>query len=270
MKFKTISLCILFVVTILSCQKDELSVPDKTEVMYLSNVMIDDQPFYQYIYNDSNLVSGESSKLDYMIHRYNEQNQLISSDYYWNKSIMSSDIKIIETTLSQSDLITTANGTKGGSFKYEYTNDLLSKATFSRPQSGSTEYSVFTYNEINRINRQILYWNDSETGYIDYLYDFKGNLIKESLYDISEKGVAELCTTTKYLFDSKQNPYKSFRGIMIPGIYTNYNNIVKEVYTVFVKGGQSTDKVQVTENSYEYNINGYPVAKNGNVKYSYE
>ena len=31
-----------------------------------------------------------------------------------------------------------------------------------------------------------------------------------------------------------------------------------------------TDQVQVTENSYEYNINGYPEAKNGNIKYLYE
>ncbi|MBK8882318.1 MAG: hypothetical protein IPN67_07995 [Bacteroidales bacterium] len=270
MKFKTISLCILFVMTILSCQKDELSVVDKTEVMYLSNVMIDDEPYYEYFYNDSNLVSGESSKLDYMVHHYNALNQLVSSDYYWNKSIMSTDIKTIETTLSQSAMITSASGTKGGSFQYEYSNDLLAKVTFSRPQSGSSEYSVFSYNELNRINKQILYWNETQTGYIDYLYDFKGNLIKESLYDISESGVAELSTTTKYLFDGKHNPYKSFKGIMIPGLYTNYNNIIKEVYTVYVKPGQGTDQVQVTENSYEYNINGYPEVKNGNIKYLYE
>ena len=75
----------------------------------------------------------------------------------------------------------------------------------------------------------------SETGYIDYLYDYKGNLIKEILYDISETGVAELSTTTKYLFDSKQNPYQSFKSLMIPGIYTNRNNIIKEIYTVHVK-----------------------------------
>ena len=66
-------------------------------------------------YNDSNLISAESSKLDFMVHHYNAKNQLVSSDYYWNKSIMSSDIKTIETTLSQSDMITSANSSKAGS-----------------------------------------------------------------------------------------------------------------------------------------------------------
>ena len=152
---------VLFVVTILSCQKEELFIAGNSEVMFLSNVMLDDQPYYQYIYNDSNLVSEESSRFDYMVHHYNEKNQLVSSDYYWNKSIMNSDIKIIETTLSQSEMITSANGSKGGTFKYEYdANGQLTKIVCIRPQSGSSEYSVFTYNEINRINRQILYWND--------------------------------------------------------------------------------------------------------------
>lgn len=270
MRSGTIALCILFVVAMLSCQKDELSVADNTEVMYLSDVLLNEQPYFHYAYNDSDLVIGESSKLDYRVHRYNEMNQLVSSDYYWNKSIMGSDPGVIETTLSQGDFITSATGTNGGTLKYEYNNNQLTKAIFTRPQSGSFEYSVFKYNEINRIGRQILLWNDLETGYIDYSYDFKGNLIKETLYDISETGVAELSTTTRYLFDSKHNPYRSFKGMMIPGIFTNYNNIIKEVYTAHIRAGQGEDKAQVTENTYEYNTNGYPVSKNGNIKFLYE
>ena len=236
MKLKTISLCILLVGIIISCKKDELIVAENSEVMFLSEVIMDDQTYYQYSYNDSNLISEESSKLDFLMHHYNGKNQLVSSDYFWNNSIMSSDIKTIETTLSQSDLVTSANSSKGGSITYEYNSSgQLAKAIFNRLQSANSEYSVFSYDENNRINKQILYWNSEETGYIDYSYDGKGNLIKEILYDKSANGVAEPSTTTKYVFDNKRNPYKSFNSLMIPGINTNRNNVIKEIYIVHIK-----------------------------------
>jgi hypothetical protein len=270
MKLKTISLCILLIGIIISCRKEELIVAENSEVMYLSEVIMDDQTYYQYSYNDSNLVSEESSKLDFLKHHYNGKNQLVSSDYFWNNSIMNSDIKAIETTLSQSDLITSANSSKAGSISYEYdSNGQLVKAIFNRMQSGNSEYSVFSYDENNRISKQILYWNSEETGNIDYSYDGKGNLIKEILYD-KANGVSEPSITTKFAFDNKQNPYKSFNSLMIPGINTNRNNVIKEIYIVHTKAGLATEKVQTTENSYEYNMNGYPVSKNGNVQYIYE
>jgi hypothetical protein len=271
MKLKTISFCILLVGIIISCKKEELFVADNSEVMFLSEVISDDQPYYQYSYNDSNLISEESSKLDFLMHHYNNKNQLVSSDYFWNNSLMSSDIKAIETTLAQSDMVTSANSSKGGSIVYEYNSSgQLAKAIFNRLQSANSEYSVFSYDENNRINKQILYWNSVETGYIEYSYDGKGNLTREILYDQSASGVAEPSTTTKYVFDNKQNPYKTFNSLMIPGINTNRNNVTKEIYIIHVRAGIGGEKVQATENSYEYNINGYPVSKNGNVQYIYE
>jgi hypothetical protein len=271
MKLKTISLCILLVGMIISCKKEELFVADKSVVMFLSEVLMDGQPYYQYSYNDSNLISEESCKLDFLIHHYNIKNQLVSSDYFWNNSILSIDIKTIETTLAQSELVTSANSSKGGSITYEYNNDgQLAKAIFKRLQAANSEYSVFSYDENNRINKQILYWNSVATGYIEYSYDGKGNLTEEILYDQTTNGVAEPSTTTKYVFDNKRNPYKSFNSLMIPGINTNRNNVIKEIFIVHVKPGIATEKVQTTENSYEYNINGYPVSKNGNVQFIYE
>jgi len=269
MKIKIVFLSVLLVVIFLSCKKDELSVAENSEVMFLSNVLIDEQPYYQYVYNDSNLVSEESSKFDFKMHHYNAKNQLVSSDYYWNNTIPNSDVKMIETTLSQGDFITSGNGSKGATIKYEYdSNDQLTKATYSRP-SGGSEYSAFSYDENNRIDKQELYWNNIQTGYIEYLYDGRGNLIKEILNDLPESGVAILSTTTQYVFDNKQNPYRSFKSLMLPGINTNHNNIIKEIYTVHQDAGLWIKKVHITTNSYEYNINGYPVSKNGNITYVY-
>jgi hypothetical protein len=114
-----------------------------------------------------------------------------------------------------------------------------------------------------------LYWDTNETGYIDYVYDAKGNLIKEMLYDLSPTAVAELSTMTEYEFDNQINPLKAVNKSMTPGIYTNSNNIVKETCTINSKAIDGTDQVMVTATSYEYNQSGYPISKNGNVKYVY-
>jgi hypothetical protein len=267
MKHKIIFVLILFVVVFFSCKKDELTVTGNTEVMFLSEVLLDDQPYYQYEYNDSNLVSAESSKFDYTVNHYNDKNQLISSDYYWNNSILKSDAKMIETALSESEMINSSNGSKGGSIKYEYTGEQVTKATYSRP-SGGSEYSTFSYDANNRVNKQDLFWNNNETGYIEYQYDSKGNLVKEMLYDISG-GAPELTASTKYAFDNKQNPFHTSKSTGLPGINSNRNNIIKEVCTVYTGNKIGDGTVQTTVNTYEYNVNGYPVSKNGSMKYIY-
>jgi hypothetical protein len=272
MKNIIVSLCLLIAVVLFSCQKEEpITAPVNSEVMILNSLLMDGEPYYQYSYKDSTTVADESSKLDYVVHHYNSKNLVVSSDYYWNTTLLTTEINTIETTLSQSAMVTAANGTKAATITYEYDgNDQLSKATWSRPATGNSEYSAFSYDGNGRINKQSLYWKSVETGYIDYFYDSRGNLSKENLYDISADGASELSTTTQYAYDNQQNPYYLFRTLLIPGINTNRNNIIKETYTVHKTSDQDAGKVQVTTNSYEYNSNGYPVSKNGNIKYIYD
>jgi hypothetical protein len=270
MKSILISLSVLLTVIFYSCKKEEVPVEGESKLMFLSQVFMDDQMYGQYVYNDSNLVSEESSKIDFTMHHYNTKNQLVSSDYYWNNAILSSDVTMIETTLSEGNMINAASGSKGAVIKYEYNGSgLLTKATYSRPAGGS-EYSTFSYDENNRIEKQDLYWNNSETGYIEYSYDGKGNLIKEILYDLSAAGGAEIISTTQYVFDNKQNPFRSLKSTVQPGLHTNPNNITKEIYRVPQDNGQGAEKVQIIENNYDYNFNRYPVSKNGNIKYIYK
>ena len=79
----------------------------------------------------------------------------------------------------------------------------------------------------------------------------------------------ELSTTTEYKYDIMHNPYQAFRRLITPGIYTNQNNIVKETYTIHFEVDASIEKVQITENSYEYNDMGYPIKKNEVTEYLY-
>jgi hypothetical protein len=115
-----------------------------------------------------------------------------------------------------------------------------------------------------------MYWADAATGYIDYTFDSKGNLVKEMLYNLPSSGAAELITTTQYEFDSKLNPYNLSGKILIPGQSTNPNNIIKETYTIHMNPDQGSDKVLVTPTAYTYNNLGYPASENGNTTFIYK
>ena len=106
--------------------------------------------------------------------------------------------------------------------------------------------------------------------FFDYLYDNNENIIKQTKYFKSSEGIAELSTTTEYEYDNMHNPYLAFKRLITPGIYTNPNNITKETYTLNFDVDPSIEKVQITERTYEYNANGYPIKVNGVTEYVYK
>jgi len=237
----------------------------------LSQVLIDNQSAYEYMYNDSSQLTTEKSKFKFNLNSYNALGQLVSTDYYGNDAVLSSDAQVVQAAMSSTAWVNSTTGVKGGTLSYVY-NDKgqLIKTSYSRPVTTSTEYSEFTYDANGKINKQTMYWADAATGYIDYSYDNKGNMVKEMLYNLTSAGVAELITTTQYEFDSKLNPYKLSSKLLIPGISTNQNNIIKETYTIQINPDQGPNKVQITQDAYTYNALGYPVTENGNTAYIYK
>jgi hypothetical protein len=115
-----------------------------------------------------------------------------------------------------------------------------------------------------------MYWQNEMSFYIDYEYDEKGNLIKESKYHVPTSGISELWTTTEYEYDNMHNPFQAFKRLISPSKYTNPNNITKETYTIHFDVDQFTQKVQITNNTYEYNNKGYPTKVNGEAEYVYK
>jgi hypothetical protein len=277
MRMKLIVFGLLFMSMILSCKKEEIGTvgnggnPAGSYVALLSKVLVDNQSAYEYIYNDSNLVVQEKSKFDYSLNHYNSKGQLATTEFYGNDAILSTDVQVSQAAINSNILVTPSTGIKGGLMTYIYnSNSQLIKTVYTRPSSTGTESSEFTYGSNNKISKQTMYWETTVTGYIDYLYDNNGNLTKESLYNMPASGVAEMITNTQYTFDNQSNPFKSTSKLQIPGINTNQNNIVKEVYTVHLSAGQGPDNVQTTETTYGYNAMGYPVTKNGNTTYVYK
>lgn len=270
MKQVPILFIILISLLIVSCEKDHQLVVENEDMELIGKILLNGELYQEYNYNNQNLITEEKSKFFYTGHSYNDDNQLVRSEFYLDPGMFSSCWEIAQAAMNRTEWVNPSNSMKSltQEFEYDKKNHLIKKI-YIRPSVTDSEYSTFTY-ENDRISRQSMYWQNQISGYIDYFYDSSGNLIKEEKYGIGEDGSPELWTTTEYEFDNMNNPCFAFRRLLTPGKYTNPNNIVKETYTIHFEVNASIEKIQVSETSYEYNDKGYPVKVNGEVEYVYK
>lgn len=275
MRFKLAIINVLLVLIFLSCKKEDLTPQGANPgsgtpyIAQLSRILTNNQISAEFVYNDSDMVRQEKCKYDFTSNQFNANGQLIRTELYSNDDFLSTDLSVSSSALNSVALMTSETGKKSGIVTYEYnSNGQLTKATSTHPSLTCAEYSLFAYDANNRISKQTMYWENIATGYVDYIYDTKGNLASETLYSLSPAGAAGLISTVKYIYDAETNPFKQFKKMMIPGIYSNTNNIIKETLTIHVPS--ATDKVVVTENTYTYNTLGYPVSRNGSMTYVYK
>ena len=253
-----------------SCEKEKGLVIENTDIPLLSKVLIDGVSHYEYAYNDANLLIEEKNKFHYTKHNYNDNNLLSSSEFYMDPGMYSSNSSVVEAAMNRKEWVNPDNTAKSLTQKFEYDGTgQLAKKILTRPSVTSSEYSEFTFDD-DRISTQTMYREDEMTFYIDYSYDRRGNLIKESKYYVPSTGLSELWTTTEYEFDNMHNPFQAFKSLMSPGKFTNPNNITKETLTIHFEVDQWTQKVQITTNTYDYNDKNYPIKVNGYAEYVYE
>jgi len=261
---------ILFSVLILSsCEEEKQPPVENTGIPLISKVLFDGTLYIEYTYTGANLLFEEKTKLHYTKYNYNNQNLLSSSEYYMDPGMYSSSSSVVEESMNREEWVNPDNTAKSLTQKFEYDGSgQLTRKIYTRTSSTSSEYMEFTL-ESDRIIRQKMYWEDKLSSYIDYEYDKKGNLIKESRFYVPPSGPEELWTITEYEFDNMHNPYRAFRRLLSPGKYTNPNNITKQTYTILFEVDQWIEKVQITNTTYQYNDDGYPVKVNGSVEYIY-
>jgi hypothetical protein len=272
MKLKKFILILILTGMFFSCKKEnQLIISKPASKPLLERVISSDQAYLEYSYNAARLIKSEITKYQFTLFNYNSNNQLISTDYYWDVGILNKSLLVLDTVLNRIELANPLKTVKSGSITFDYDNNgRLIKSTFIHESGSPSEYSVFTYNQDNRISRQTLYWANNISGFIDYSYDAQGNVIKEILYHVPATGSAVLSSATEYEYDDKPNPFKWMNRLMTPGVYTNQNNITKETCTIYSGADQKTTNVQITQNVYEYNSYGFPDKKNGTIKYLYE
>ena len=105
-----------------------------------------------------------------------------------------------------------------------------------------------------------------------YQYDNKGNVITEKYYTNFESSSPKLIRETSFKYDNKNNPFKIFEALGIPGLYTNQNNIT-DVYTVFQEPTPGIATNSIGKTNYVYNTKGFPVkviTENSEYAYKYE
>jgi len=260
---------LLFLAFFTACKKDKVPVLEDPGFPLLDKVMYGPELSYVYTWNESFLISEEKSKYFYTKHNYNSQNQLVSSDFYVDPGIYSSDSHISQASMNRTEWVSPDNTAKEMFRTYEYNqNGQLIKYSINRLNTNYKSYSVFEYNAKGQISKETWYSDGKANGNTIYTYNDAGNLSLKTRNNILADGSFKLSTTTEYEFDNKKNPYLLFK-MQIPGIYTNQNNIIKETYKLWFEVDAFIDKVQITETSYQYNDYGYPVKKDGIVEFVY-
>jgi len=199
---------LVFSLLIISCEKERPIIIENTDIPLINKVLSDGESVMEYTYNEANLLREEKGKLHYTRHNYNDLNQLTSSDIYMDPAMFSSSMAVIQEAMNRKEWVNPDN-TKislAKSFKYGDNGQVI-RVIYERPATSNSEFTEFSF-ENDRITRQTMYWQNEISFYIDYLYDERGNLIKESKYHVSTNRSPELWTTTEYELDNKGNPFR--------------------------------------------------------------
>lgn len=268
MKNIGIAVLFFFLIGFSSCEKELLNSPENPDMPLLTKEIFSDELFNEYTWNDRNLLIEAKSKYFYTSYSYNSENQVISYDMYEDSRIYSSDWTTAEAAMHRTEWVSPENTEISGRGFYSYKQGKLAKIEVQRFLNDSKNSSEYELDNNGRIGKQTFIYEEKPSGYIEYQYDNSGNLIlKKHFYLVN--GQAVLSASTAYEFDTKKNPFKAFQRLLIPGKYTNENNIVKETLTLD-EAVPGVDQIQVTESSYEYNELGYPVLKDNMIRYEYK
>lgn len=266
MKKHRFFLILLFVAIFFSCDDDFDNLSKENENgTELKEIVIGGEIYLKFTHNKSGLVEEELNKYHYSRYIYNHSNRLVESEHYWDERIASSSSYVLEETLKRTEWISPENSEMDVYTAYEYDRfGRLKRSITNRLHNNivsTSDYICYNNGQI-----KLKTWeNDAGPKTSEkYFYDSTGNLIKKERFNGSE-----LQTTTEYEFDDHPNPYYSFRKLMTPGMHTNLNNVVKEIYTLHFEVDDFIDNIQITEYSYEYNSYGFPVKRSDGWEYKY-
>ncbi len=265
MKNKLFVFLIFALFTSVACEKEITPIVENVGVPLITKEIYSDDLYTEFTYNEQNLLKERKSKWFYTLYHYDAYNWLRSTDMYEDPGIFSSNWVTAQAAMNRVDWVNPENTNKSGRASYTYKNQILESIIILRIPGGVQNKSTFEYGEKGRIVNQVFYSEGEPSGRIVYTYDESGNVSKEEQY----YGAA-LSSTRLYEYDNKHNPFAVFGHLLTPGIYTNENNIIKETFILANNTDPNIETVHVTESTYEYNDQNYPVAKNGYISYEYK
>jgi len=267
-----ISLVLITVTTILSCDKDEETKPQEKKLYPTSNIYydqseIDGKATFEYDVNKRLSKINWGTNGDYYSqYEYNTDNELIKVVEYDNNEMCYYD-----------SLEYNANGQLIKIYSYDFYNSKSesSKTHYISTFLGSSLESNFFDDKVKYFSETILngwvtleYNNEGFitktsgysttgilTGYHINEYDDEGNITNEKFYWLDDSNVIN---TNKYdeiicEYDDKINPFKYLNGAFLDGSATN--NVIKKTWIEHY-GENYTD---VSTFTIEYNDDNYPL-----------
>lgn len=260
---------ILISILFTSCEKPEDLVVQQNPSGLLARVLISGKPYQEYTYTSDGLISEEKSWGTYTKYTYNSENQLVKQDFYIDPALYSSSLQVITEAQKRKEWANPKNVPRSVTNTYEYPSSGHFIERYVDRANGTQDYGKYELNEEGLVSKHLFYNEGRLAGYVDYLYDEQGNLIREKHYFISVDGKTRLSNETEYEFDDKKNPYFPFKKLLWPGQNTNKNNITKATYTLYGDTPSVIEWLNITTHTYEYNDLGYPVKVDSETSYEY-
>lgn len=269
---KKIGIAILLSILFFSCKKDDDPIVKRNSngLGLLSRVLIIGQPYMEYTYTNSGLIYEEKSWGTYTKYTYDSENRLVKQDYYIDPSLYSSSTQFIAEAQKRKEWASPKNVPRSVTNTYSYPKTRQFIERYVDRANGTQDYGKYELNAKGLVSKHIFYNEGKPSGYVDYLYDEVGNLIREKKYFISADGKTQLRTETEYEFDDKKNPYFPFNKLIFPGQNTNQNNITKATYTLYGETPLVIEWLNITTHTYEYNDLGFPIKVDGETVYEYD
>ena len=204
-----------------NCQCEPLQTNKK-----LSKIVHNDNAYVDFFYDSMKRVS--EVKIHYADtfsveeYYYNDQNQIIRREYGDYKDV----------------------------FTYE---DGLLKSSESIYKNNDEWHpkNIFKYNEKNQIEKADVYFNNVQTGYIEYQYDYNGNTTERKEYfTATYSDPAFMVSYFKFTYDNKKNPV--FLLNFFPVDLVQKNNPVNTFYYLAIMSSLPPEYESVfTYNEYE-------------------
>ena len=269
---KKICIAILLSILFFSCKKDDDPIVERNSngLGLLSRVLITGKPYMEYTYTSTGLIHEMKSWEMYYKYTYNSDNLLVKSESYVDPSIFSSSTYVIAEAQKRKEWASPKNVPWSVTNTYSYAKTGQYIERYVDRANGTQDYGKYELNAKGLVSKHIFYNEGKPSGYVDYLYDEVGNLIREKKYFILADGKTEIKTETEYEFDDKKNPYFPFNKLIFPGQNTNQNNITKATYTLYGETPLVIEWLDITTHNYEYNDLGYPVKVDTETVYEYE
>ncbi len=264
--FNLISALIIVLTIIASCSDDPIVVNGNYSI---KSIVSNGKVIEKFIYNDENKIIEDQSFYFCNKYIYDNNGQLIKQEIAIDPAIYSSTFHI------KSELMTSQNSTFTANSIFEYNTDgKLLRQKYYIKKNDQFEYTSMI--SLEYVGDRIVKYNlqneqNIVTQFYTYEYDGKGNVLNEKQYSylFAVGSKPNLIRETSFKYDDKNNPFKIYKHLGHPGIYTNTNNVT-ESNSVLYEEVPGTDKFSTSKTTYEYNRNGYPIKVNNDEEYKYD